>query len=689
MGRNRRQSEQRALKATSESVPDLSERRSAFWNRCLLGAALFAACMVYWPALRAEWFYDDIDYIVNDPRLDHIDLFLPGHWNDPPPPLNVQGTSVEQLPGYGKPLIADRYVWRLSFALERYFYGRNDTPGVAHAVNLLLHLACVCALFVALRQLLALYGSTENGASCRDANLARDNLWPLLPGVAALIFAIHPWTAEPVCYASARSASLGTFFVLTGVVFTVLSIDAQRSRWVRIVSALAVLFCALAAFGSKENFVTALPGCVFVVVPVVWQRMQQRSRMKALAIASGVFVSLAGVLVLAIRNSERARGLFEQSSFSRSWPYFLEIQNPLVLMTVLDQLPVRRLAIEFNHPGWSAVACWAALVTNIILVSVGSLGGLRRPLFLALGWFYLHLLPTNTFLVRQDFLAARNLYLPACGTAVFFAGASLWLMAIVVRTTKEYPPTRRRVVLASLLTAFVGMGLYWSAVTRNWANAFATPDRVWEQSAKIAPDHATVRLNFGIALLNPASHLSGSPDQIVQVERELTAALAAEASPTMQYHNPSHRVARRAVAWRILGELQRAQGQNAKAEHYFEDAWHVKPAMIGAWAAWVDVAFDLKDSDALSRAVPEGLAAWPGAWWPIAVRGMANATDANSHSPPSETLADLKVVLTVTNVSSPELRVLLARTLFLLSKRSEMREQRQELQARLQYLKDH
>ena len=694
MGRNRRrQSVQRAENATTDAIPASAKHSAAFWNRCMLGAALLAASVVYWPALRADWFYDDIDYIVNDPRLDHIELFLPGHWYDPPPPLNAQGISVEQLPGYGKPLIEDRYVWRMSFALERYFHGKTDSSALAHAINLLLHLGCVFALFAALSRLLALYGETEKWAYCGETKLARGNLYPLLPGLAALIFAIHPWAAEPVCYATARSASLGTFFVLAGVVLTALALDERHSRWIRAVCALAVLFCAILAFGCKENFVTALPGCVFVVVPVVWQRIKQYSRAKTVAIAGGILASLAVALVLAIRSSDRARGLFEQSSVSRSWPYFFEIQNPLVLLTVLDQLPVRRIAVEFNHPDWSAAACWAALSANIIFMAVGTFGALfsggRRLLFLTVGWFYLHLLPTNSFLIRQDFLAARNVYLPVCGTSVLFAGAFLWLATILDSKMRELPTIRRRLGFAAFLMASIGIGLYWSAMTRGWASAFGTPDRVWEQSAKIAPDHATARLNYGIALLNPASRLNGSPNQMAQVERELLAALAAETSPTMQYHNPSHRVTRRAVAWRILGELHRAKGENAKAEHYFEDAWHAKPALIGAWAAWVDVAFELRDNDSLRRAVAEGLAAWPSSWWPVAVRGMVDATDANSHRSSSETLADLKVAMTINTVSSPELRMLLARALYLLTQRTEMREHLPKLKAHLRNLGVH
>src|SRR5579862_3498419 len=698
MGRGRRkQSKQRALNSASELQHAPLKLSARFWNRCLLAAALLAGLVVYWPAQHADWFYDDTDYVVNDPRLKHIELFLPWHWHDPPPPLEAQGISAEQLPGYGKPLIADRYVWRLSFALERYFFGANDSSHVAHTINLLLHLCCVCALFLALKRSLALYSSAPDWAEASESKLSSKNLWPLLPGSAALIFAVHPWAAEPVCYVAARSGSLGTLFVLLGTFFTACAFDEQRSWRSRALLVLAVPVCALLAFGCKENFISALPGCALVVAPVAWRRLGW-SRAKTWGLASAILALFGVALFLAIRSSERAQGLFAQSSIARSWPYFFEIQNPLLLLTAWDQLPVRRISLEFNHPGWSAAACWAALLVNVFLLTLGTIGGFRWPLFLSIGWFYLHLLPTNSILVRQDFLAARNVYLPACGTAVLFAGLFLWFGAKLVCKARDVSPAQRRDATLALTALGLGLWTYWSATTWHWAAAFVNPIQVWAQSAKIAPDHSTVRLNLGVALLNEASELKTSHEEKsaaeweaiaalnADAERNLTAALDAETSPTMQYHNPSHRIMRKAVAYRALGELRRDAGNFDDAERYFREAWRAKPAIIVTWVEWVDLALNTNKIDALRDAVAEGLAYWPGKWWPVAVRGMLRVKENPRQQLTPEACADLEAAERAEDAPKSALTLIQARALYFLAQSQEKRERLPELLQRLRNL---
>src|SRR6266571_4896010 len=46
-------------------------QRQKRWNAGLLVFALLGALCIYWPVLQAGWFYDDSDYVLNDPRLNH------------------------------------------------------------------------------------------------------------------------------------------------------------------------------------------------------------------------------------------------------------------------------------------------------------------------------------------------------------------------------------------------------------------------------------------------------------------------------------------------------------------------------------------------------------------------------------------------------------------------------------------
>src|SRR5579863_10447670 len=108
-----------ASAATVAAPLSSGERRMLWLNRGLLLGALFSALLVYGECLNAGWFYDDNDYVLLDPRINHLKLFLPGYWSQPPPELDKFGGQNLILPGYDKPVIGDRYLWHLSFALER------------------------------------------------------------------------------------------------------------------------------------------------------------------------------------------------------------------------------------------------------------------------------------------------------------------------------------------------------------------------------------------------------------------------------------------------------------------------------------------------------------------------------------------------------------------------------------------
>ena len=586
------------------------------WNSTLLCAAFLAACVVYAGALRSGWFYDDQENMLDDPRLDHLELFLPGHWTDAPPPLVDNGDPLTVLPGYGKPLIADRYLWRLSFALERWLCAGRPSSLLAHSVNIGLHLACIGALFLALERLLRLYRNW-NGVPASST-------WDLLPGLAALIFAIHPWATEPVVYVSARNASMGTFFVLLGLWAWCGAWEPQlKHRAAHIVLA---MLCALAAFGCKENFIAAPAGYFLAVWPLVWRRLRQRGLGPALACLGAAACALALAAWLGIHGSARASSLFAQSAGGRGWQYFFEIQNPLLLLTLGDQFAGLRLSIETGHPDWPGWACVLGLLAHIALCAGGAFAALRRPLALGLCWFYVFLLPTNSFLPRPDFLAGRNVYLPVAGIATLFAGGLLYAWTALATRKRvrgggrgvEGTRAARRIVLALGLLA----GLYWAWRSWDWVQGFKRPELVWARSALVAPEHSVVRLNLAGAILarHRAQGQGPSAGDLADAERELQAALQAEETPTMRYQTQRPSAMRRALAWRLLGQIRGQTGKTHEALRFLQRSWILVPSRI-TWLLWADLASRAGSPEDCKLVTEEGLRRWPEAWWPRAMRG--------------------------------------------------------------------
>jgi hypothetical protein len=506
-------------------------------------------------------------------------------------------------------LFADRYLWRLSFALERGLLGASDTAAAAHALNLLLHLACVWALFFALSRLLEIY----LGAAAPEEERGRAG-WRLLPGLAAFLFALHPWASEPVCYVSARNASLGALFVFLGIGLWAMAWRPELCRWRRMFSGAGAILCALAAFSCKENFITAFAGYVLVLWPVFWRRWRHWPGFRTALAVIGIMGALGILAWLGVRASARAGGLAAQFRYY-GWDYFFNIQNPIALLTLSDQVPVLRLSLEANHPGWPVWACCLAFAANLGLFFFSLWRGLRWPVLLGVGWFYLHLLPTNSVLPRPDFLAARNVYLSEAGIAVLISGGLIALYLWLARAAVWGPRAR----LALVLSFGAALSAYWGIKSRLWAECFIEPERVWARSAEVAPDHATVRLNLAGAILGRAQ----TAFERGRAREELQAALRAEDSATMKYHGERQHAVRHSLALRLLGEIQFQENDMRGAEELLKQSWSQLPSLV-TWVDWGSACLSGNFGGELDQAVAEGRRCWPQGWWPLALRGLSN-----------------------------------------------------------------
>lgn len=662
--------------STCESTATLRHRLQT-GNVFLLCAAWAAALVVFSPALEGGWLSDDYDYVLNDPRLNNLQLFVPGHWSDSPPVLKETPDGTPFLPEYQRPLISDRFIWRLSFAVERYCVGLS--PAYAHMVNLLLHLACIAALYWSLSRLLNLYGAANSfGAGNLD--------WQLLPGIASLIFAIHPWVSEPVCYVSARNASLGTLFVLLGLGCWAGALHPAGNRSFKILQYCGAGLCALAAFASKENFITAFAGYFLATCPLLWRRCATLRWQRVLPIALGIALLLFALAFAGIHVSERAAGLWAQAR-ERGLKYCFEIQSPLLLKTLLDQVPTLRLSFEANHPNWPLWSCVLALGLNAILIAGSLLIGLRWPILLGVTWFYLHLFPTNSFLPRPDFLAARNVYLPMAGIATLLAGAMLSARRWLLRASPLEYAARLMSGRARIVTLCAALLLvYWGVQSRNWSGAFAAPENLWARSAKIAPDHVTVRLNLACAMLNETMSDESRMRQCADAERELRLALGAENSSTMQFYTERPRRLNHALALRLLAQTYVGRGDVLNAVRLYRESFTLQPT-LAAWIGWAMISLNGSFAQDSLNASLEGQRRWPDAWWPRAVRGLCGAAKIpDQRNLPPEIVKDLEAAEQTTDETQPELRSLQRYALYQLAQAAAVRSRAPQLMERLRAL---
>lgn len=142
-----------------------------------------AVLLCFYPVLRAQFIeYDDLDYLVGNRAIQHLDL------------AHLRHIWTTTMTGNYSPLTIQ------SFAIEHALFGMN--PAVFHATNLLLHAANAVLLYFLCRRLLALGG--------------RSGSW-VGPTIAVLFFALHPLRVEPVAWVTARKDTLSLLFYLLSV----------------------------------------------------------------------------------------------------------------------------------------------------------------------------------------------------------------------------------------------------------------------------------------------------------------------------------------------------------------------------------------------------------------------------------------------------------------------------------------
>ena len=393
-----------------------------------------AVAVVYLNSFRGVFQFDDYNVIVDNGGVHTWGAFLAG------------------LPRGIRPLL------KLTYTL-------NWTSGLGlfgfHLVNVTLHAANAVMLF--------LLASRIGGPSV-------SRFAALLP---ALLFAVHPVQTEAVTYISGRSASLMAFFYLGSL----LAYLRGRERGSRFLLYLASPILFLLAAASKEVALT-LPFALILCEAARRERGGWEEALRAQAVHWGLLAALA-VLFLAHAGYGR---LLEACFDIRGAAANLLTQvhgigyllSRLVMPHVLNidpDLPV--------FSGGSPVLLPEALLLAALLAA-GILGLEKRSLAgFGILWFFLHLVPTNSFIPRLDVANERQLYLASWGLFLAVAaGADL---------LREKRGARRVTAVAAVLVVALGV----LTVSRN--TVYRSEVALWEDSARKSPGKARGWNNLGYA----------------------------------------------------------------------------------------------------------------------------------------------------------------------------------------------
>jgi tetratricopeptide (TPR) repeat protein len=298
----------------------------------------------------------------------------------------------------------------------------------------------------------------------------------LLP---ALLFAVHPAQTEAVTYISGRSASLMAFFYLGSL----LAWLRGRERGSRFLLYLASPVLFLLAAASKEVALT-LPFALVLCAAVRRDGGGWKEAIRAQAVHWGLLAALAvlflshvgyGRLIgacFAIRGA--AANLFTQI---HGIGYLLSRLAMPHALNIDPDLPV--------FPGWSPVLLPEGLLLAALLAAGIFLTGKRSLAGFGILWFFLHLVPTNSFIPRLDVANDRQLYLASWG--VFLASAAGADLLRVKRGARWVTA-----VAAVLVVALGGLTVSRNAVYRSEV-------ALWEDTAGKSPGKARAWNNLGYA----------------------------------------------------------------------------------------------------------------------------------------------------------------------------------------------
>lgn len=366
--------------------------------------------------------------------------------------VHTWGAYLAGLPRGIRPLLKFTYTMNWTSGLELFGF---------HLVNVGLHAAnAVMLFFLASR----IGGPSVSGFAA------------LLP---AVLFAVHPVQTEVVTYISGRSASLMAFFYLGSL----LAYLWGRERGSRLLLYLVSPLLFLLAVASKEVALT-LPFAMILCEAARREKDGWKEALRAQAVHWGLLAALAVFLLAHTGYGRLLEACFDIRGAAANLltqvhgiGYLLSRLVMPYAMNIDPDLPV-------FSPG-SPVP----LPESLLLAALMAAGivGLKNRSMAGFGilWFFLHLVPTNSFIPRLDVANERQLYLASWGLFLSMAAGTDLL--------REKQGARRVTAVATVLILALGV----LTVSRN--TVYRSEVALWEDTARKSPGKARAWNNLGYA----------------------------------------------------------------------------------------------------------------------------------------------------------------------------------------------
>jgi len=414
--------------------------------------ALLCGVAAYCNSFRGPFIFDDIDAILNNPRINRN--------------LHDSGQSLPTS-------LSGRPVLSLTFAADEAIGGMHVE--IYHATNLLIHLASGALLF---------------GIVCR--NLLTRRFWgdrfetsgPWLAGVVTAIWLVHPLNTQAVTYIVQRAESLAGLFYL-GVIYSLIR-DAEKPRLGWKLSAIAA--CAL-GMATKESMATA------PLVALLYDRtFIAGSFAAALKKRASLYAGLAAtwtILAVIVFGGPRSASVGFGDGIS-SMDYARTQLGVIAHYLFLTVWP-RELALDYYD--WPIARNWTLVDSSGLIVALFVLFFIiafwLKPWLGFLGaWFFLILAPSSSVIpIFTEIAAEQRMYLPLIAPIALLVVGGWTLFA------RAPGPRWAGALIAVVLIAVPGIRTY----ARN--AEYQNPRIIWADDVALHPLNPRAHFNLGFSLM--------------------------------------------------------------------------------------------------------------------------------------------------------------------------------------------
>ncbi|MBL7157630.1 MAG: tetratricopeptide repeat protein [Candidatus Omnitrophica bacterium] len=357
----------------------------------------------------------------------------------------------------------------------------------------------------------------------------------LMAFLTGALFAVHPIHTEAVAYISGRSDSLVTIFIILSLIFYIKYLHSGRA-----ITYTVMLLCSIFAVLSKEN------GIILPILLLLYHySFKKRLKIKSFLPVAGIcfFYLFLRMTVLKIPSFQN---IYPTTLLQRIPGFFVAITNYIKLLFLPFSLHMEYgyKIFSLNNP---KAMFGIAITISLLLICVFRRRKKDNPVFFAISWFFITLIPQSNLYPVNAYMAEHWLYLPSVG---FFLILARGLAQLYRKNFKTLFALSIIILLSFYIYLTVRQNGYWRE-----------PIAFYERTLTFAPESPRVYSDFGVAAYN-----TGRKDKAIELFKK-----AVELKPDY------------AEAFNNLGAVCSDIGKHEEAITFCKKAIELRPDYAGAY----------------------------------------------------------------------------------------------------------